>query len=319
MPRLDTVEEEVTPVHLLLIAPTKFGKSTYTAEAALAGFNVLYIDADNGKSTLIHTLKGNPEALARIHHVQTTNPAQFLEAMFEATKVFRWNLTTDKVYMKATAAPDDVIFTLDIQKFFEERDLILAVDSWTTVAYNALKVGAGKAGAKVQDFKEVGQAVYGTAGNLVNYLCVVLQQLPMHVIVQAHLGFYERYSKPAKVANPKQKEMILEETLEVPISTSNPQSDKMGKYFNHIGHLTVDNIGRRLIDFTTKPRRTGGGPPNRIAPTTELGFAQLTQPPKNPKPFPVEVADEVVASEIAGTKPVESGKPEQPLKLSVQK
>lgn len=274
------------PVHLLLIADTKLGKSTYVAQAAKDGFHVLYIDSDNGLSALRHHLKGDMEALGRITYVRTNSPAQLLESMLDEANVFRWDLTRDAPYTAMLVKPDSRILEISIPRLLASRGLILAIDTWTSVAADALGLGAEKAKVKLTNMENESQRVYGDAYRRVNFIAVCLQHAPFHVIVQAHGTIFERFVKPTgkSTREMKQNEFILEEILEVPLSSSKPHGKEMGKYFNHVAWLSLDSRtfpAKTLIDFTRKVGRIGGGPPNIVAPADEFGFikyATLSEP-----------------------------------------
>jgi hypothetical protein len=284
-------EDITSAVHLLLVAPTKMGKSSYAARAAADGFRLLYIDSDNGITALNWALKDDPEASERVHVVSTKHPAQFWSALFRATakNPLRWNLKLDREYGSTllNQTDDDPILVLDYNNFPE--DLVLVLDSWTSLASDSLGLGASSKNTTVMDMAEanMSQGVYGDAANRVNFISDKLQQIQCHCIVQAHDTFYERYEKPTgKQGSVKQKDMVLIETLQVPISTSRPQGYNLGLRFNHIGWLNVDRAGRTQIDFTRRPDRVGGGPPNKIAFVSDLPFSALVE--GNVKTAPVD-------------------------------
>jgi hypothetical protein len=105
----------------------------------------------------------------------------------------------------------------------------------------------------------------------------MLQKVPYHLMVQAHGTKFEVYDKPTGVeaGKMKQGQMILRETKEVPVSCSRPHGETMVSRFNHIGWMYVTHLGDTEIDFTRKPGRVGGGPPNRKAKVSELAFRHL--------------------------------------------
>lgn len=77
-------------VHLLLVGPSKAGKTHYIAELVIDGFTILYVDNDNGKNTLRRKLQGKPGALDRVHYVSTQNIYTFITSFFARTR-FLWN------------------------------------------------------------------------------------------------------------------------------------------------------------------------------------------------------------------------------------
>lgn len=281
----DEVPIQRQPVHLLLIARSKFGKSTYAAEAALQGFRVLYIDSDNGASALSYRLRDHPEAKQRIHYIRTEHPVELLYPTLFDSPVFRWNKDLDKPYKGDSMSghkPEHRIVQIVPSKIPPE--VILVVDSWTSVAMDALGLGADKASVTLDDMGNAQQGVYGAANMKLNLIEANIQHAPFHVIVLAHSTFYERYEKPTgqQAKYVKQGDMVLQETIEIPVSSSRPHGAEMGKYFNHIGHLDLDNLGSTFIDFTRKPNRVGGGPPNRKDSTSKLNFKELAHGVSDP-------------------------------------
>lgn len=277
MATLDELPASEDPVHLLLIADTKAGKSTYAAQAALAGFTMVYFDSDNGKSALMNTLQKDIEAMRRVHYFNIENPKEFWYHFLRSTTKasLRWNSRTHSVWGPTSmlSQPDDKIWTFDITKI--PASWILNLDSWTSLASDALDIGT--ASAKAELLNGVNQSIYGEANSWVTYIANVLQKIPQHLIVQAHGTKYEIYEKPVnvKAGEAKQKEMILRDTVDVPVSSSRPHGYSMGSRFNHIGWLYVDALGNTEIDFTRKTNRVGGGPPNKKAPSHSLGFDKL--------------------------------------------
>jgi len=264
------------PVHLLLIAKSKVGKSTYVAQAAKDGMTVLYIDADNGLSAIRNSLAGDKAAQARVHYVATEHPVAFLTTLLNARQQFQWNLDVDRKYNALVDKPDARILCISPGELLHNHDFILAVDSWTSCAADAMNTTADKLQIDLSDADRANQSVYGGAFFKLNQILQIIQHVPFHTCVLAHGTYYERYEKPTgRVKDNKQADMILKETLEVPISSSRPHGAELPKYFNHVAWLELDRVGRVHIDFTRAYDRVGGGPPNRVAPVGELGFSKL--------------------------------------------
>lgn len=284
MATLDEVPDSQDPVHLLAIGDTKSGKSTYAAEAAIAGFTLIYLDSDNGKSALKYALRNHPEAMKRVHYFNTSRPADFLQALLRSStaKPMWWNPETDQEVsqFQKPGEKDSSIWEFNITKVPDSW--VLVVDTWTSVAADALGIGSAEQSAKLIDGTD--QQIYGAANAKLTYVCNMIQKLPCHAIVQAHGTKYEVYEKPTgkSTSSMKQGEMILRETIDVPVSSSRPHGQVMATRFNHIGWLGVDHTGQTTIDFRRRPNRVGGGPPNQITTTDKLPFAKLvgTPPPQ---------------------------------------
>lgn len=301
MTTLDMLPQEAPdPIHQLLIADSKLGKSTYAAQAAKDGFTLLYIDSDNGLSALRKHLAGDKAAMSRVYYIRTSHPAAFLEELINSQKVMRWNLTADTMFSSMMAKPADSFIEIDAQKLQAARDVILVIDSWTSTASDAMGIGAEKAGVALTDMSNEMQKVYGNAFHRLTYILQVLQKAPFHVLVLAHGAYYERYEKsPGKALREiKQGDMILKETIRVPISSSRPHGVEMVKYFNHTAWLTMDRVGRVQIDYTRAYDRVGGGPPNIICPLDEFPFKKLLPLTVIPAGMPEGTVKEALAETI---------------------
>jgi len=287
MPTLDTIPESASPVHLLLIASTKLGKSTYAAQAAVDGFNLIYFDADNGLSALLNTInaeKNADEIKKRVHYFNLTNPVSFTMDFLRSTtkKPMQWVPRLNRKWsaMIDGIKPDDDVWLMDATQV--PSHYILCLDTWTSWAADSQQMLTAGQSAPLLDGTD--QGVYGEAKALLDYTTNMLQRFHAHVIVQAHPTRYEIYDKPKNTlgSQMKQKDMVLLETIEVPISSSRVHGLEIGKRFNHIGWLEVNSLGGTDIDFTRKPNRVGGGPPNKKAKTRDLPFASLTGVPLPP-------------------------------------
>lgn len=277
MATLDEIPAIGDPVHLLVVGDSKTGKSTYAAQAAIDGFTVIYVDADNGISALRNALKSHPEAQKRVHYFSTRRPATFLTQFLKSNtkQPFRWNPKLNRIWGKLATdtEPEDVIWEFDSTKI--PKEWLFVGDSWTAVAADSLEIG--DADQKAELVNGTNQGIYGSANAECTYICNMLQKVPYHVLIQAHGTRYEIYDKPTGKTGDqmKQKDMTLREVKDVPLSCSRPHGETMVSRFNHIGWLEINGLGETEIDFTRRKNRVGGGPPNRKEKTTVLTFAKL--------------------------------------------
>lgn len=277
MPPLDKVPESHDPTHLMLVADTKMGKSTYAAECVLDGFTVIYVDSDNGISALRHRLKqaGKPEAMSRVMYFRTDHPCQFLDELL--TKgIFRWNQTQDCTFSSGMAKPDDLMVEIIPSRI--PRELIIVNDSWTSTALDAMEIGAADKKTTLETMADSNdaQGVYGKAGMKLTLLCAVIQHCRFNFINLAHPTVYEIYEKPiGRIADTKQKDMKLLDSIKVPLSCSRPHGNQMGKYFTDIGWIEVNRADVRELDFEVRYKRIGGGRPNRRDALDKMSFKAL--------------------------------------------
>lgn len=297
----DIKTDAIAPIHQLLIAPTKMGKSTYLAQAAIDGFQVLYIDADNGLSALQNALKDDAAAKSRVFYVRTGKPATFLLEFFTATNVFRWNTTRDELSSRILDKPGDNILSIRPMDLIHRQNFLLGVDSWTAVAEDALAQTATRLGVTPGETEVDNRKLYGGAKSLVHPICAAIQKVPMHIVVLAHNTQYELKEKPSGVTYREvtEKDMVIRDVLEVPVSTSNVHGYSMGKYFNYIGWLALKGLLDLEIDYTRSNKRVSGGPPNKKANLNELHWRHIVGGlSENPSAFLPEgaISDAVVAA-----------------------
>jgi hypothetical protein len=244
-------------VHLLLAGPSKVGKTDFVADFILDGGTVLYVDNDNGLNTIYRRLRGNKEALARCLYIETQNLYQFMTYMFAGRAILQWNETKDGLFSPKSAADDDKITEIRIKDI--PHGVVLVFDSWTSASLGLLRDAAANNGVSFETFNEGGQAAYGDASRRANLLCTHIQRFPGHVILQAHVDFYERMEKPKGVNSAKGKDMIIKENVQIPSSVSRPHGFTMAKYFNEFGWMKISPTGAFKLDYRQMPDRVGGG------------------------------------------------------------
>lgn len=276
MTRLSDVPAEADPVHLLLLGETKMGKSTYVGQMIEDGYFVVYVDADNGISAVRHHLRNKPHLLANVLYYRTENPYKFVDG-FLSDGIFRWNLTQDAKFASTLASPSDELVEVIPSKI--PRQVVFVIDSWSSMAMDAMELGADKRKVSLADMGNDSESIYGDAGIKLRVICAVMQHIKFHIVVLGHYTYYERFERPPGLAGEiKRKHMILKETIKIPLSSSRPNGLEMGKYFNQIGWIEVDRAGRRMIDYTTEFGRIGGGTPNRKDVIENMSFAKTFGP-----------------------------------------
>lgn len=278
MTTLDQVPETQNYRHMLLIGNSKTGKSTFAAQAALDGYLVFYVDADNGISALKHTLRDSPEAQRRVIYCRTDSAYGFMYGLL-TNGVFRWNMTQDKEFSSGMAADTDHVIQVIPIRF--PKSMILTGDSWSSIALDAMGVGADRMKMSLEELSgnPMMQQVYGDASMKLTLLCAVLQHAKFHCIIQAHATVYEVYEKPkGSQEGVKQKHMRLLDIIKVPLSSSKPHGQVMAKYFNEIGWLEINTKNQVTLDFTQQYARIGGGTAARVDLIENMSFAKLFGP-----------------------------------------
>lgn len=264
-------------IHLLLIGATKMGKSDYVVQAAIDGYQVIYIDSDNGFPTILEATKNHPSARERIHYFNPVNMMAFVDA-FLTLPIIRYNIRTRDV-PNFKDKPDDRI--VEIYPARIPRGIILSIDSWSSYCLSTMETKAEKNQVDLMDIDKVSREIYGGSGFHASQTAGSIQRLPFHVILQAHPAVFERKEKPAdRTASAiKETDMIIRETTDVIQSTSAPHGATMGKYFNQVGWLEVSRTNQRVLDFRVQHGRMGGGTPGDVKdPRTEYRFSKLWGP-----------------------------------------
>lgn len=262
MTTLDQMQEDykagiANAKHVLLIGQTKVGKSRWVAEIARAGFEVLYLDRDNGIGTLLAALKDDPAAMKRIHYFTPTDMPTFFESLV-TLGIYRYNITKQASFSSATASDDDKI--VEFRGAMFPKNLVVSIDGWTTLTQKLITNQATKRKVDLDEVDRYSREIYGGVGFRATAIAAIIQHAPFHVVVQAHPEMYELKEKPVgKVGAIDEKDMIIKDVFEIPMSVSKPHGYLMGKHFNEIGWMTVDAFGKRILDFEVKPKRIGGG------------------------------------------------------------
>lgn len=266
--------------HLLLCGPSKTGKTRYIANMVKDGFTILYVDNDNGLSTMRRNLEENPEWLKRVHYIKTQDLWSFMSYFFARDR-FQWNKTQDKLYSHLNAQDDD-----EIHEIYRKRipnGVVLVFDSWTSASNQLLRDSADKNSISYESFNDKGQQVFGDARRRADVLCMNIQSHPGHVVVQAHQEQYEILEKKRGIQKEvaKQGEMIIKDNVTVPFSVSRPHGFAMPKYFNEVGWMGVDLYKNFTLDFRQLSDRVGGGSPGKIGdPETDMRFSKLFATPR---------------------------------------
>lgn len=257
MASMDQVSTRALNIHLLLIAPTKLGKTDYVAQAAIDGWTILYIDADNGYTTLKDRLGNQPEVMKRVHYFDPEVQIDFMESFVDKT-VFRYNETLRCELNQLNLKPDHKVVTMIPSRI--PRNVIVSLDSWTSLSYSTLLQRANHLRLDLSDVDKWGREVYGNAGFRLTHIADTIQGAPFHMVIQAHPSTYEKKEKPAGMDGHTivEKDMITKETLQIPQSCSNPHGESIGKFFNKIAWLQLDFRSNPEIDFSLQKGRIGG-------------------------------------------------------------
>lgn len=262
--RMDKILETGTRswTHMLLIGQSKVGKTHWIAQAAIDGYELLYLDKDNGMETIQRILKSKPDALARVHYMSPDDPLEFLADLFGKPRI-RWNERTNAAYTLADVQSDDDITEI-VPARMVNRNVVLVIDSWTAIVNFAMDKQLTKENKDALDIDKIGREIYGGVNLRLTMLLAAIQNLPIDIVVLAHSDLYEKREKPknVKVGEMQEKDFRILGTYEVPISSSRPHGETLPKYFSSVGWLTMNLAGVRKLSFKGSPTRVAGGATN---------------------------------------------------------
>lgn len=281
MARASTIND--SKIRLLLIAPSKVGKTFWTCQAAEAGFNLVYLDGDIAIQT-INSLDDNgkpnfsDEAKNRIYHFDMGDGldgpqfSKMVKHLFDAkdSRPFLWDDAHSKRVILGSDSTDDIpISHIDLRKM--TMNDVLVIDSLTSLSYSAKDEVAVRCGDDLGEMEKADRGVYASSGNRLTKFLVILKNLPCHVVVIAHPDEYTQEGKP---------------TVQIPMSSSRPHGNTLGKYFTDILWMSVSVSGKRELDGRPDPRRIVGSRFGNKKTSDIYSFAELVKaagaPPPNP-------------------------------------
>lgn len=304
MPNLGDSNEQsaaASLLKLLLIGDTKAGKTDWAMRVAEAGFNVLYLDGDVALQTILDRKRGlSPAALSRVNYINCSdyvdakgNYVPFMAKFFvefSTSGVLTWNDTKGRLFDRATyervideSDPEnpkvvggDVIW--QIRPAAIGPDTVLIMDSWTTLVTSIQQWKAADLGIDLLDIEKLERDMYTGTGHKATQFLQLMRALRCHLIVIGHPREYQKRSPPAgSKGQVAERDLKLDWSRMVPMSTSNPHALTMGKNFSDIGWIDVSAMGTRTIDFKASNERVIGGHLNDKKNVDEFSCAQLIE------------------------------------------
>ena len=238
MPRATNLSTNSQLIKGLIMGVEKSGKTDWAARAALAGFNVLYLDGDVAAAT-IHQLP--EEARKRIFYLdfaddfaggkEETRMIDLMYEFFTSTK-FVWNDSKeDKFTLKQYDAERDEVWVIYPGKL--DWRWVVVLDSWTTLSYSGMVSKAKDLGVSIADVEKVNREIYAGVGNRLTNMASIIQKMPCHVVVIGHPDEYQKKKAPDRVTvrEAKELDMEIEWTRMIPKSSSKPHGLTLGKFF----------------------------------------------------------------------------------------
>lgn len=287
MPLLTQTPQDKNLVKLAIIGDGKIGKTHYAAQAAEAGFNLLYLDGDVGLQTLSSM---SQEAKARTYYMnladrvgQGSREPSFSRAIraFCSQIDFVWNETEHRVANIPDRKNPDVALSW-LKPGLLNSDTVLVLDSWTALSESLMLDGAENAGVDMEDSATSDmRGIYGAGTKMANNILQTIRSLPCHVIVICHPDEYTHTIKPAnkKIKEIREGDLKVGYSKMIPKSTSRPHGLQMSKYFTDVAWFEMSPVGNeRRLNFKVDPNRISGGHfDGSKAADTDYSFAALVK------------------------------------------
>ena len=284
MPLANNISQDDLLIKLLMLGWSKSGKTHWTLEAALAGFNLIFLDGDVAKQTIA---KFPESARKRIYYIPvhdnlaTARMGILVDKMVSSPK-YLWNDTLSKTHNGADDLATSAVWEIMFGKL-TARDIIV-VDSLTALSLSCMRKILMDEGHDFNSFEELNarqkQQLYGGAGGLVTHILLCLKYAPCHVIVVGHPDEYEHRVKPdgVKVSEIKEKHLKITSTRQIPKSVSKPHGATLAKHFSSV--LWIEPTGfkhQRMVDGRPDPSKDIGGQFTEKKDSKEYSFANLVK------------------------------------------
>jgi len=265
MPRATEMNDSNKLIKLLLVGPSMVGKTHYALQAALAGFNLFYLDGDVAG----RALSSQPDAIKkRVFYLDARDEFQegqyvprfaTLMKLLCFSPVVYWNDSKQRTYSPATADLNDPIWAIRLSRLGPKD--VLVIDSLTSLSNSVMRERADEAGIDLTDIERAERSIYASARNQMSGFLTMIRAAKCHVILLAHVDEWEQRRKnPGQVKQQsKEDNMIIVGTRQVPMTVSKPFGAAIAKDFTDAGWLSINAMGDRIIDFTPSADREGGG------------------------------------------------------------
>lgn len=273
----------------LIIGDGKCGKTDWAARAAMAGFNVLYLDGDVGAATINNMIRHGrltKEAANRIYLMNWADTildgmrdTKFTETWNEFSSVieFRWNDTQGRQAARNDSSSDTI---WAIKPGRMGADTVLVMDSWTGFT-DSIMLAAGRACSvdiATASTTEM-RPVYQASGLKATQALQLIRSIKCNVIIIAHPDEFTKTTRKDGTILGKVKEIdqTIEWTKMIPKSTSKPHGFQMPKYVTDVLWLGASPSGKRIVDARLDANKVSGGHWDDRKDTEEYSFANLVK------------------------------------------
>lgn len=242
---------ELPKLNILIYGPSHTKKTWWAVNAAEAGFNVLYLDADRNPHVISNLSK---KAQARISYVnirdglKTAVAGQFLTLLAKGER-FVWDEQRRCQVRLATMYEEDHTYYVVDPSLLTSNDIVV-LDSWTALVQSATLDYANTNNIDRSDAEKTEWDGYGWQGNYLSWLLGQLIGLPSHLITIGHSAVYEKYKG-------EKKNRQLEWQRTQIVSSSGPHASKLPKFFTETYPFIISGSSHK-IDLRVVADRDGG-------------------------------------------------------------
>lgn len=250
MPMLDDNKQK--PARIMLYGVTKARKTMWAGTAAMAGYNVLVFDGDDG-SHVLQLLPAEARKRVAVLNVQDKrNGSEFLNFTLNAFegKEFAYHEDSKKIYRRVNEKEKGSWFVHDGLSLMTPND-VLVIDSWSALTTSMFHRYAESTNTVINlaEIDRFERDAYAWTQNSTRNLLSGLHSLPCHVIVVAHEIVHDKYKGEGKNRE-------LEWSRIQPAASSNNTSRLLGQHFSDILRFqpntttmtTVDTGGRSMVE-----------------------------------------------------------------------
>lgn len=298
MPRATEVTEQNKLLHVLLIGPTKAGKTHWAMQAAEAGYNLIWPGSDNALQTISKFPDAAKERVFYMDFADTSSKSRMgllTWALLKGRPAFLWNDSQQRM-LKAEDDPNSAVWRIQFDAL--DSRTVLVIDTWTALAHSVMRQVATNQGKDLEDMEKADREVYGASGHQLTAIARTLQAAPCHVIVLAHPDIFEQRRKPKgkRISEMRESDMIIEREVHIPKSSSKPHGMNLGAHFSDVAWIEQSmEHSRRMIDFRTDPDRIIGGRFGNRKSSEEYSFKALAKALGSWSPSAEDPAPEVPA------------------------
>lgn len=259
----DEIEKQERFARLFLYGQEKSKKTWWAALAAATGFNVTFLDTDDGALIMRNVPKAIAARVGVINLTQTRDKivsTKFLAQFLRPGNSFVWDLDA-KCTVLGLRDPNHAHLVVDANKLTENDVIVL--DSYSALVTDTKHEYAKEHKIDLADAERTDWDGYGYEGTFLSWIIKRLKTLPCHVIVIGHETVYEKRSKDQKT--------ILSQTMQ-PISSSGPHAKTLGKDFTDILYFQRLSDAAFYINTGGDKDRIGGG---RLMPPANYKWEDL--------------------------------------------